>query len=76
MVRSVPTFTGTLFFSLLNKVFQAIDADNSGLITPDELREGFSRLGVAVTFEEAQSLVRKCDKDNDGKVNYEGNAIQ
>ena len=53
MVRSVPTFTGTLFFSLLNKVFQAIDADNSGLITPDELREGFSRLGVAETIEEA-----------------------
>ena len=37
----------------IKKVFQAIDADNSGLITPDELREGFSHLGVAVTFEEA-----------------------
>ena len=25
-----------------------------------------------MTLEEAQSLVRKCDKNNDGKINYEG----
>ena len=60
------------FILVFLKVFQTIDADGSGLITPEELRKGFSQFGVVVSLEEAQSLVRKCDKDNDGRVNYEG----
>ena len=72
--RSAETKSGEHWNFIIKQVFQAIDADNSGLITPDELREGFSRLGVTVSLEEARSLVRKCDRNNDGKVNYEGKA--
>lgn len=54
------------------KVFNEIDADGNGYITPEEVVVGFTKLGVPVTLDEAKAIVKSSDTDGDGRVSYPG----
>lgn len=58
------------FFNV--KVFNEIDADGNGYITPEEVVVGFTKLGVPVTLDEAKAIVKSSDTDGDGRVSYPG----
>ena len=55
------------------QVFNEIDADGNGYITPEEVVTGFKKLGAAVNIDEAKAIVKAADTDGDGRVSYEGN---
>ena len=50
----------------LNSIFDAIDADKSGEITPDELIDHF--LAVGTEHETISALFRKMDTDGNGSI--------
>lgn len=53
-------------------MFNEIDADGNGYITPEEVVVGFTKMGAPVTIEEAKEIVKKSDTDGDGRVSYVG----
>lgn len=57
----------------LIKLFNEIDADGNGYITPEEVVVGFGKLGAPLTLDEAKAIVKSADADGDGRVSYEGN---
>ncbi|XP_047091776.1 calcium-dependent protein kinase 24-like isoform X4 [Lolium rigidum] len=54
----------------LNELFKMIDADNSGTITFDELKDGLKRVGSELTEHEIQALMDAADIDNSGTIDY------
>lgn len=60
------------YFTFNVKVFNEIDADGNGYITPEEVVVGFTKLGVPVTLDEAKAIVKSSDTDGDGRVSYPG----
>ncbi|CAD7696382.1 unnamed protein product [Ostreobium quekettii] len=52
----------------LIRAFEHFDADGSGYITVDELRGALKDSGGPVNVEE---IIRECDRDNDGVIDYE-----
>ena len=58
--------------SLIRKEFQQYDTDNSGFITKDELVEVVNdRTGILVSESHLQRMLRDCDDNDDGMINYE-----
>ena len=57
------------------KVFNEIDADGNGYITPDELQKGFKSFGVDITAAEAKEIVKAADTDKDGRISYTGRSL-
>jgi len=55
----------------LREMFKAIDTDNSGTITVDELREGLKAKGTTIPMEELERLVSATDVNNNGTIDYE-----
>ncbi|KAK9805672.1 hypothetical protein WJX72_011131 [[Myrmecia] bisecta] len=55
----------------LRSLFQAMDADRSGTITVEELRESLKKQGSAVSQEEITSLLSNIDVDANGTIDYE-----
>jgi Ca2+-binding EF-hand superfamily protein len=53
--------------------FRKYDKDNSGQITVDELQQVMKNCRGNVTRSECLQMVKKVDKDNNGKVNLAGN---
>ncbi|XP_062620982.1 calcium-binding protein LPS1-alpha-like [Saccostrea cucullata] len=53
----------------LTEVFSVFDMDGCGTITAHDLREAMAALGNGITEQEAEELVQKADKDEDGLVN-------
>ena len=53
------------------RIFDRIDLDGTGGISPDELSKFFSFLDEPVTEHEVASLMAKMDTNHDGKVDYE-----
>jgi Ca2+-binding EF-hand superfamily protein len=45
--------------------------NNSGSISPEELRVVLSKMYRFVKREEAEELIRKYDRNNDGLIQYE-----
>jgi len=56
----------------MRAAFRVFDLDGNGLIDSDELRLTMSQLGEAVTQQDVDAMIRAVDKNNDGKVDYEG----
>ena len=56
----------------MRAAFRVFDLDNNGLIDSDELRLTMSRLGEVVTDADVGAMIRAVDRNNDGKVDYEG----
>jgi len=57
--------------SELVEAFKAFDRDGSGFISAAELRHVMTNLGEKLTDDEVDSMVRECDVDGDGSINYE-----
>ena len=52
--------------------FEKFDKDGSGYITTEELLEVFEELmGGPVTIEQFEEMMNECNKNADGKINYE-----
>jgi Ca2+-binding EF-hand superfamily protein len=50
--------------------FKAVDSNNDGKITADELVKTFDRSGFQVTYAEIKGLVERYDKSGDGAISY------
>nr|CAD1830649.1 unnamed protein product [Ananas comosus var. bracteatus] len=54
----------------LREMFRAMDTDNSGAITFDELKEGLRRYGSNLKESEIRALMEAADVDNSGTIDY------
>ncbi|KAM0945194.1 putative protein kinase CAMK-CDPK family [Dioscorea sansibarensis] len=54
----------------LKEMFQAMDTDNSGAITFDELKEGLRKYGSNLKESEIRDLMNAADVDNSGTIDY------
>ncbi|XP_028092309.1 calcium-dependent protein kinase 4-like isoform X2 [Camellia sinensis] len=54
----------------LKEMFQAMDTDNSGAITFDELKAGLRRYGSTLKDTEIRDLMDAADVDNSGTIDY------
>ena len=58
--------------SKARKSFEKFDKDGSGYVTTDELLEVFEELmGGPVTIEQFENMMKECNKNSEGKINYE-----
>ena len=58
--------------SKARKAFEKFDKDGSGFITTEELLEVFEELmGGPVTIDQFETMIQECNKNKDGKINYE-----
>eukprot|EP00884_Botryococcus_braunii_P005511 jgi/Botrbrau1/14961/Bobra.0018s0064.1 len=55
----------------LRSMFQALDKDNSGTITLEELQEGMKEQGSQVATKEMQALLKSIDIDASGTIAYD-----
>ena len=54
----------------LRGFFRAIDRDDSGRVSRDELRQALARLDVRMPEEDMKSLIATMDTDRDGRVDW------
>ncbi|XP_077246944.1 calcium-dependent protein kinase 5 isoform X2 [Tasmannia lanceolata] len=54
----------------LREMFTAMDTDNSGSITFDELKDGLKRYGSTLKESEIRTLMEAADVDNSGTIDY------
>ncbi|KAK1272827.1 Calcium-dependent protein kinase 6 [Acorus gramineus] len=54
----------------LREMFKAMDTDNSGAITYDELKAGLKRYGSTLGESEIRDLMDAADVDNSGTIDY------
>ncbi|KAJ4799722.1 Calcium-dependent protein kinase [Rhynchospora pubera] len=54
----------------LREMFTAMDTDNSGAITYDELKEGLRKYGSTLNDTEIHDLMEAADIDNSGTIDY------
>ncbi|KAK6946911.1 EF-hand domain [Dillenia turbinata] len=54
----------------LKSMFTKMDTDNSGAITYEELKSGFTQLGSRVTESEVQPIMEAADVDSNGTIDY------
>ena len=58
--------------SQIRKEFQRYDTDNSGFITKDELVQVVNeRTGILVSEKLLDRMLKACDDNDDGQINYE-----
>ena len=58
--------------SKARKSFEKFDKDGSGFVTTDEVIEVFEEImGGPVTINQFEDILQECNKNNDGKINYE-----
>ena len=55
-----------------SQIFNEIDADGNGYITPDEVIVGFGKMGVTLTLDDAKAIVSEADTNKDGRISYDG----
>ncbi|XP_075258785.1 uncharacterized protein LOC142350728 [Convolutriloba macropyga] len=51
--------------------FKAYDADNSGFITPDEIKKVLKDTGNPCPEEDVEEMMKEMDKDQNGRISYE-----
>ncbi|KAJ9521725.1 hypothetical protein QJQ45_015344 [Haematococcus lacustris] len=54
----------------LLQAFTFIDADNSGMLSRDELEDAFHGLNINVTPQVVDQMMRQFDEDGDGRIQY------
>ena len=54
----------------MREAFKMFDADNSGSIDTEELKEAMQALGQSPTDEEVEDLVRQVDVDESGTIDF------
>ncbi|KAJ8551321.1 hypothetical protein K7X08_000691 [Anisodus acutangulus] len=55
----------------LKQMFTSMDADNSGAITLEELKQGLAKQGTKLSDFEIQQLMEAADADGNGTIDYE-----
>lgn len=55
----------------LKQMFKSMDADNSGTITLEELKQGLAQQGTKLSEYEVKQLIEAADADGDGTINYD-----
>jgi hypothetical protein len=74
MLRGAMSHRRTIYgtqISDLHEAFAAMDTDNSGALTADELRAGFQRLSLTLTDDACAVLFDLLDTDHSGTLSYE-----
>lgn len=54
----------------LNDVFNAIDRENFGFLTAEDLKFAYEKSGFNLTKKEISGILTNCDCDKNGKINY------
>ena len=54
----------------LREVFQAMDTDHTGALNKEELCEGFKKIGMKISKEEIDEIIKKIEDCDHGKINY------
>ena len=52
-------------------MFEQFDADSDGFITPQELKDAWTKMGDSISMEEAEAIVAEADENGDGKVSFD-----
>ncbi|EDW74546.1 uncharacterized protein Dwil_GK19414 [Drosophila willistoni] len=55
----------------LREAFRIYDRDNNGFIHPGELKYVLTALGVKISDEEVDEMIREYDYDHDGQMNFD-----
>lgn len=56
---------------LLRKVFDDLDLDQNGVLTPNEISEGMRNLGFPINQQELQAKMFHMDEDKNGSVSFD-----
>ena len=59
----------------LIKSFKQFDENGDGVLTHDEIKKVMKATGQPCTDKAVREMIKAADKDNDGKVNYEGKTL-
>lgn len=54
----------------LNKTFKALDVDNNGKLSKDELIAGYKNIKGNLSIEELEEIFEAADADNSGEIDY------
>ena len=65
----------TLLWPSFQTAFRTFDSDNSGKISAAELKQVMTNLGENLTEDEINEMIQEADRDGDGQINYEGEAV-
>ena len=57
--------------NMLREVFDAVDMDGGGVLDRDEVGEVMTQLGLEVSDDELDDILRKMDEDGSGEVEFE-----
>jgi len=55
----------------LRDAFEVFDRQGNGMVYVSDLKHSLTTLGERLTDEELDELVRECDQDGEGQVNFE-----
>lgn len=69
------SFEAPLTEEELREAFKVFDVDNSGTITASELKQVITKLGIQLSQEEINEMIKSADSSGDGQVQYSGNKI-
>jgi Ca2+-binding EF-hand superfamily protein len=72
----LPVFTGKFQDDELLFVFKKFDLNGTGYISVNELKQVLANVGQNFSEKEIANMIAKVDKDNDGRLNFEGKKIQ
>ena len=56
----------------LQEAFIIFDVDNDGFITAQEIQLLFQKLGQAVSHDDAIEIMKDCDTNKDGLIDFQG----
>ena len=52
-------------------ILQSIDRDQSGMVDTEEFADALHQLGLGLTPQQVEALVRRLDRDGNGEIDYE-----
>ena len=56
----------------LEGAFRIFDIDGDGFISPSEVQHLFKQLGELISTDEAVEIMKECDLNKDGLIDFEG----
>ena len=56
----------------LQEAFSIFDVNNNGFITAEEIQLLFQKLGQAVSHDDAIEIMKDCDTNKDGLIDFQG----
>ena len=59
----------------LEETFKMIDKDDSGYLSPDEIRQVLETILENVSDDEVKGIISELDKNSDNKISYKGEIL-